>query len=246
MTKQELEKAFKYLNMIELDKYFLYDDLELYNKYTGETKQYQSLDEILADKYLKSQLDKITFNYFSGGRGAGSGKMGGGFTSASDRGGDGPDKTYSAHPAEFNNGGRFHNQETGIQTFISKYGKANKEYAISIDEQGFAHSYRIGNAHSVSIAAAGKNHTIIHNHPSGGNFSKADLLTTAANSNQKGIVATNSKKAYRFEKTSKFDSKGFTKAVNNAKWPTKFDYDKGADWWLKKNAQKYGYIYSYK
>ncbi|HFU4112867.1 TPA: hypothetical protein ACGO7U_001718 [Streptococcus suis] len=64
MTKQELEKAFKYLNMIELDKYFLYDDLELYNRETGETKQYQSLDEILADEYLKSQLDKITFNYF--------------------------------------------------------------------------------------------------------------------------------------------------------------------------------------
>ncbi|HFI2472183.1 TPA: hypothetical protein ACGO11_000512 [Streptococcus suis] len=64
MTKQELEKAFNYLNMIELDKYFLYDDFELYNRETGETKQYQSLDEILADEYLKSQLDKITFNYF--------------------------------------------------------------------------------------------------------------------------------------------------------------------------------------
>ncbi|HFU4503923.1 TPA: hypothetical protein ACGPBB_001578 [Streptococcus suis] len=64
MAKQELEKAFKYLNMIELDKYFLYDDLELYNWETGETKQYQSLDEVLEDEYLKSQLDKITFNYF--------------------------------------------------------------------------------------------------------------------------------------------------------------------------------------
>ncbi|HEM3577548.1 TPA: hypothetical protein U1C15_001189 [Streptococcus suis] len=64
MTKQELEKAFNYLNMIELDKYFLFDNLELYNRETGETKQYQSLDEVLEDEYLKSQLDKITFNYF--------------------------------------------------------------------------------------------------------------------------------------------------------------------------------------
>lgn len=25
----------------------------------------------------------------------------------------------------------------------------------------------------------------------------------------------------------------------------KYDYDKGADWWLKKNAKKFGYNYSF-
>lgn len=34
------------------------------------------------------------------------------------------------------------------------------------------------------------------------------------------------------------------KAVKKAQWPAKYSYDKGADWWLKKNAKKYGYKYS--
>lgn len=244
MTKQELEKAFKHVSMIDLGTHFLFDNLELYNTVTEETKQYQSFDEVLADPVIKAKLDKITFNYFSGGRGAGSEKMGGGFTSAS--GGDGPDKTYSAHPAEFNEGGRSHNMETVLGKFVQKYGNADREYAVSVDEQGFAHSYRIGNAHSVSIAAAGKNHTIIHNHPSGGNFSKADLLSVASSKNQKGIVATNSSSYYHFEKSKNFDSQSFSKAVNKAKWPAKMSYDQGADWWLKKNQKKYGYKYSQK
>lgn len=31
---------------------------------------------------------------------------------------------------------------------------------------------------------------------------------------------------------------------DTAKWPTKYDYNKGADWWLKKNQRTYGYKYS--
>ncbi|HFI0467124.1 TPA: hypothetical protein ACGOYW_000507 [Streptococcus suis] len=246
MTKQELEKAFKHLSMIDLGTHYLFDNLELYNTVTEETKRYRSLDEVLADPEIKAKLDKITFNYFSGGRGAGSEKMGGGFRSASDGGGNGPDKTYSAHPAEFNEGGRSHNMETVLGKFVRKYGDAKREYAVSVDEQGFAHSYRIGNADSVSIAATGKNHTIIHNHPSGGNFSKKDLLSTASSKNLKGIIATNSSSYYHFEKTKNFDSQSFSKAVNKAKWPATMSYSQGADWWLKKNQKKYGYKYGHK
>lgn len=48
----------------------------------------------------------------------------------------------------------------------------------------------------------------------------------------------------KFEKTDKFNPNKFVKAVKKAQWPAKYSYDKGADWWLKKNAKKYGYKYS--
>ncbi|WP_069987642.1 hypothetical protein [Streptococcus agalactiae] len=232
-----------HLNMIDLGTHFLYSDLELYNTETFESKFYKDIDELLADKEIVKKLDAIEFNFLNGGRGASSGKMGGGFQNGADHGKK--DNTYSANPAEFNAGGRKHNVETVLAKFVDKYGSAKREYGVSVDEQGFAHSYRVGNAHSVSITAAGKNHTLIHNHPGGGNFSKADLLVIAG-SNGKGIVATNKKGYYSFEKKHNFDSKAFTKAINKAKWPKKLSYDEGADWWLKKNAKKYGYSYGKK
>ena len=42
----------------------------------------------------------------------------------------------------------------------------------------------------------------------------------------------------------KFKAKEFAKAVNRAQWPKNLSYDKGADWWLRKNAKTYGYKYS--
>lgn len=249
MEAKKLKELFeKYLNMINLGDYYLYSDLELYHVTTGESRFYKTVEEVIADKEVNALLDGIQFNIFSGGRGASSGKggkgdkggLGGGFTSAK----DGPDKSYSANPAPFNYGGRSQNLDSVVSKFINDYGSAKREYAVSVDDQGFAHSYRIGNAHSVSIIA-GPGHTVVHNHPSGGNFSKADLLNTAG-SNRKGIIATNKDSYYHFEKTQKFDAKGFTKAVNNAKWPKKMSYDEGADWWLRKNASKFGYKYDKK
>lgn len=245
-TKKDLEKAFTYLTVLNLGSYLLYDDLELYNTNTGETKQYKTIDDVLADKEIKEKIDKLTFYYYyMGGRGASSGQMGGGFTSA---GGEDSDSknTYSASPAEFNSGGRKHNIETVLNKFVEKYGNADREYAVSVDSQGFAHSYRVGGAHSVRISAAGKGHTIIHNHPNGGNFSSADLLNLAGSKNQKGVIATNRKGYYDIQKSHNFNAKGFSKAVSRAQWPKKLSYDEGADWWLKKNQKKYGYKYGYK
>ena len=34
-------------------------------------------------------------------------------------------------------------------------------------------------------------------------------------------------------------------AVDKAQWPSNLDYNAGADWWLKRNAKKYGYKYSF-
>ena len=83
---------------------------------------------------------------------------------------------------------------------------------------------------------------IIHNHPGGGNFSDSDLISVAS-TRERGIVAVSGKRTYTFTKNKNFNAKGFIKAVKNAKWPTKYSYDKGADWWLKKNASVYGYSY---
>lgn len=67
--------------------------------------------------------------------------------------------------------------------------------------------------------------------------------TTAQDKNASGIIATSSKETCTLSKTKRFNAKDFSKAVQNAKWPKKYDYDKGADWWLRKNAKDYGYIY---
>lgn len=49
---------------------------------------------------------------------------------------------------------------------------------------------------------------------------------------------------YSIVKTKNFKAKEFAKAVNKAQWPKNLSYDKGADWWLRKNAKTYGYKYS--
>ena len=127
-----------HLNMIDLGTHFLYSDLELYDTETFESKFYKDIDELLADKEIVKKIDAIEFNFLNGGRGASSGKMGGGFQNGADHGKK--DNTYSANPAEFNAGGRKHNVETVLAKFVDKYGSAKREYGVSVDEQGFAHS----------------------------------------------------------------------------------------------------------
>ena len=84
---------------------------------------------------------------------------------------------------------------------------------------------------------------IIHNHPSGGAFSGADLTSTASLKRTKGIIASGKNYDYKFEKGTHFKASAFTKAVNTAKFKGS-DYDDAVDKWLKKNQKKYGYKYS--
>ncbi|MBZ4248577.1 hypothetical protein LAJ54_13395, partial [Streptococcus pneumoniae] len=101
-----------------------------------------------------------------------------------------------------------------------------------------------GGKNSVQILPISGGFTAIHNHPNGSNFSSTDLHSFAALKGMNTLVATNSSKAYRITKGANFDAKGFDKAVSKSRFTTK-DYNKGADLWLKKNAKKYGYTYSY-
>ena len=243
-------------NAIRLNKeWILFNDLELYNFDTEESIQFNSFDDLLKHPFLGDTFENFILNNkefystFDGGSGnSRSGKMGGGFNHADQRGkkgGAGDEALGKAkYPAEFNaiTGGRYKSYDKTLAKFNEKYADADTEYGITIDEQGYVHRHIAGDRTSVAISGS-KGQMVVHNHPSGGNFSDSDLISIASESS-KGIVATGTKKTYTFTKTKNFKSKEFIKAVKKAKWPVEFDYNKGADWWLRQNAKKYGYKYT--
>ena len=227
------------------DDLIIFNDFELYNLKDDSSKNYNSLEELLdANPEAKEIIEKAGYFAlrFDGGRGSNSTKMGGGFSSAGGRGG-----FEQIANATLNYGTAPGNSiKAVLGRFRDKYGDADKEYGATVDEQGYVHKLGRGGKTSVSISG-NKGETIIHNHPGGGHFSKADLMTTAS-TDAKGIIATSSKTnkpaTYHFQKNQNFKSKEFIKAVNTAEWPANLSYDKGADWWLKKNQRAYGYKYS--
>lgn len=222
--------------------------LELWNQNTNEViATFKTLEDAykfnLGKETIKDLIERTDAFYFKyhGGRGAGSGAMGGGFGGNS-TGGDGFSKQLLN--AEFNAINHGENSfENTLKNFQDKYLNSDHEFGIAVDELGYVHKHIEGTAGAVAISG-GKGQTIIHNHPEGGwgNFSDADLLSTAMGS-ESGIVATGGKGTFSFQKGSKFKANEFAKAVKSAKWPTKYNYDQGADWWLKNNAKKYGYTY---
>ena len=127
-----------------------------------------------------------------------------------------------------------------MEEFRERYKMADHEWAYAIDDQGFVHEYREGARHSVSVQG-GKGLTILHNHPSGGAFSKADLFNVADTQNQ-GIVASGRYYDYVLQKGTHFKASAFKKGVTNATLTGK-DYNDAAHKWLTKNQKKYGYVY---
>lgn len=236
-------------NAIRLDdNWIVFNDLELYNLNTGKSIISESFDNFLKIKIgiqsiaeLISSQDEF-YRTFAGGRGAkyGVGDLGGGFDSARD------DRDHgfrnAKFPAEFNVGGKFRSYDKTLDLFVKKYSSADHEYGVTVDDQGFVHRHIEGGKSSVAISG-GKNQMILHNHPGGGNFSKADLISIASG-NERGIAAIGTKKIYTITKKKGFDSKSFIKGVSAAKWPKHLSYDDGADWWLRKNAKKYSYSYT--
>ena len=228
----------------------IFNDFELYDMAEDTSKNYESLDALVADNEdVKKIIDEAPYFELEwrGGRGASASdkEMGGGFSNSP----NGKDHSYTMRNAELNfDTAKGNSLSAVLGRFKQKYGKAEHEYGAAVDDQGFVHYLRNGNKHNVTYETnALNNMTVVHNHPSGSNFSKADLLTTAT-TKAKGVVATSSnakiKKTYHFQKNENFKAKEFVKAVNKAKWPAKYDYNKGADWWLKKNQRTYGYKYS--
>lgn len=236
----KLEDIFKHVSSIDLDKYVLFDDLELYNKETEESKYYKDYSEVYNDEEIITQINEIKFT-LQGGRGASSSRKGGKMFGGKNK----PVKMTPLHPAHLNTQGRKVSVEGVIQNFIKKHGKSDREFSTAVDSQGFAHTYTRGGKNTVAIPDIKRKFTAVHNHPSGSNFSGTDLRTFSSMKNMTSIVATNDKKAYRLTKKHNFDAKGFEKAVNKAKMSGS-DYNKSVDRWLKRNAKKYGYTYEYK
>lgn len=112
-----------------------------------------------------------------------------------------------------------------------------------MDENGYVTSYVIGNKSSVPISGK-RGEMVFHNHPSGGTFSKADMLSVS-HSREKGIVASGKNGDYIFVKGGHFKANAFTKAVNTAR-PSGKSYDDAIDKWLRKNQKKYGYKYEFR
>lgn len=254
MTLEKFNQLLQGNNGIQISKkYNIFNDYELYDFETKRSKQYNSLEELVNDNADVKKIIEETEEFYldwGGGRGSSSSnaKMGGGFSSAGEETNE--NNRTPLYPAQINIDNK---KGTSVQhvldKFIKKYGDADREYAVSVDENGYATQHIKGGKHSVGISGD-KGETLIHNHPSGSNFSDADLKNFA-NTQIKSIVATSSNKdtkgTYQITKGNNFKAKEFIKALSNAKWDTeKYSYNTGADWWLKKNQKKYGYTYTSK
>ena len=157
--------------------------------------------------------------------------------------GSGKDKTHSLLNASLNIKIKRKTPEGAMRAFQKIHGNSDHEFGATIDSQGFVHRYVEGNAHSVSIFSNNKDHLVLHNHPSGGAFSKNDMLSTAREKSR-GIVASGKNYDYVFLKGSHFErySQAFQHAVKNSTLQGK-DYDDAVHKWLTANQKKYHYKY---
>ena len=155
----------------------------------------------------------------------------------------GDEDTPKHFPAEANTRIKVKTEENAIDYFAKQYRNADHEYGMLIDPQGFVHSYSEGGATSVYIGAK-KGTFAVHNHPSGGAFSDADLINTAR-TDRSGIAAIGKGGDYYFRKNGgHFKGPQFARAVKNARMQGK-DYDDAVRKWLTANQKKYGYTFKF-
>ena len=224
---------------------------ELYNPETGSSKYFESHDEFLDanidGRTVRDIIEDGSYKMLveiEGGRGSSS-ESGQTFkfNHASGGGGRG-DVGKARFPAEFNDGDKFQSEMKALDKFRERHANSDHEYAIAVDEDGYVHQYIEGG--STSVAITGRDgQLIIHNHPSGGNFSDSDLLSVAQTRGERGIVASGTKGDYIFKKGKNFDGAAFAKAVKRARMKGK-DYDDATHKWLTANQKKFGYTYEFR
>lgn len=224
--------------------------IEIWNEETGESNVFKTVDEALefvidgekvADIILKS--DTLYIPPINGGRGAGSGNQ---KTFKFGSAGAGKNNSKGLLPAYANTKIKSKTFEGALNEFKRNHLLSKKEFAYEVDENGYVSQYVAGDRTSVGIGTSrnvrNKTTMIIHNHPSGGAFSSADMISTALDRRSKGIIASGKNHDYIFEKGSHFKANSFIKAIKTATLRGK-DYDDAVDKWLSKNQKKYGYKY---
>ena len=187
---------FRYLFSRAIDVFYLTEHImlfkkpfEIWNEETGEGITFQTLDDALKHKIgnetVKEIIERTEKPYIpplNGGRGASSGSGGDKefkFSHADDGNGNRSDK--SLPPALANTQIKSKSLDGALEEFKKKHLDSDHEWAYEVDSNGYVHQYVEGAAHSVAIGAnakvgRGQKTMIIHNHPSGGAFSDADLL----------------------------------------------------------------------
>lgn len=256
MRIEHFRYAFNRLNGFYLKEHIILfrKPLELWNELTGESVTFKTLDEVLDyeldGEKIKSIIERTDTLYLpplNGGRGAGDGTQKSfKFGHASDGNGNRTDKQLL--PAQANVRIKSKTLDGAMEEFRSKHGNSDHEWAYEVDDNGYVYQYVEGMAHSVAIGSSakvgkGQRTMILHNHPSGGHFSDADLISTSMDRRSRGIVATSTKAQYTFEKGTHFNATQFVKAVKNANLKGT-SYDDAVDKWLSKNARKFGYNYT--
>ena len=225
--------------------------LDLYNLETDKTVNFKNMKEAyqyrIGERTIKEIIDDSDIHIFDlqldGGRGARSGeKKQFRFSNA---GGNDKDNSTPDLPARLNVKLSIKNKspEGMLKEFAKLHSKSGIEYGVTVDENGYVTRYVEGNTSSVGIWGS-RGEMVYHNHPSGGNFSKNDMLSTTYSA-EKGIVASGRNGDYIFVKSGHFKANAFAKAVNSAR-PSGNSYDDAIDNWLRKNQKKYGYTYEFR
>ena len=208
-----------------------------------------------------------------GGRGSGSYTAGGASAGGLLAGGEGEDLNVAGWTAQA--GHREVNKDVTIKGVEDRIRNLDHEQLAIIGPDGYVLAAVDGGEHSVSLTANSmkyvKGNDVFHNHPNGGTFSPADIMTTG-NTGAKSISAVSKRfnKTYTLTAGSKANGKGLANAMRKAEkkleneWQSKLDsmvgkkykdkasYERQAyqHWnnimggWLNTNASKYGYTYT--
>lgn len=227
----------------------LREPLELYDLRSGETiTAFGSLDDALAYVLNGHTLASYVRKWGGiplpvkngGGRSSSLDAWTGGFSHAT---GDGKGEMVPDLPARMNVTLSVNRTpEDTLRAFHTAHANDEIEHGVTVDEHGFVTSYVHGTNTSVAIWGR-EGEMVYHNHPSGGNFSDTDLLSTSMGA-EKGVVASGKYGDYIFVKTQKFNASGFIKALKGAKLHGK-DYNDAANKWLRANQKRYGYSYRF-
>lgn len=221
---------------------------ELYDNQTDTSVEFKNLNDALSykidDKTIQDYIEDFKpLATIDGGRGA-SGSVGEYKFGHANRG-NSKDNTHDIHPAYMNTANKTRSVDGAIRAFGDRYRNADHEYGASVDDLGYTHKLVDGNKTNVGIWAKGKGHMVLHNHPSGGNFSDSDLISTSRDKKARGIVALGKKGDFIFTKGAHFNATAFEKAVKRARMKGK-SYDDAVGNWLKANQKKYGYSYEFR